>query len=518
MFWKQRVEGEQPTHRLEVSRNGLPSKNRSYHVVADMGPPHGYGVFNNCVRAVERALVERYFLCKVGNEFLPALQTNPEEWVKPGLAHFQRSVVDEVSKLATVVTLRQVVECYNGPKRRVYERAWRSLQRRALNPGDASLRPFTKFEKQLLSKAPRIINPRSPRYNLSLGRYLKKAEKHYFRAINKAWASHTDHTVIKGLNVQDSAKVLRQKWARFKRPVALGLDATKYDMHVGIEALQYEHGFYDLVFNDPFLRSLLAMQLYNRGTARCPDGEVKFKVKGTRCSGDLNTSLGNCLLMCALIYALCLELGIDAELANNGDDCVLIFEEEHLQKVLSAVPTFFRRYGFRMQVEDPVFEFEQVEFCQSRPVCLGGIWTMVRNVRTCLKKDPMCLIPIQNDRVWRKWLAAVGECGLATVPGCPVLQSFYGAFVRSGSKARSKFKDFVFKNTSMRERGLGLEPTEIAVTDESRVSFYRAFGILPDMQVELEKYYDKVTIGSVVGCEVQKGEVELKLMPMLRHL
>lgn len=518
MFWKQRGEGGRPTHRLEVSRNGLPTKNRSYHVVAGMGPPHGYGVFNNCVRAVERALVERYFLCKVGDEFLPALQTSPEEWNRSHLVSFRRAVVDEVAKFATVVTLRQVVESYNGPKRRVYERAWRSLHRRALHPGDANLRPFTKFEKQLLSKAPRIINPRSPRYNLSLGRYLKKSEKLYYRAVNRAWGGHTHHTVIKGLNVVDSAAVLRQKWCRFKRPVALGLDATKYDMHVGVEALRFEHGFYDLVFNDEFLRELLELQLYNRGTARCPDGEVRFRVPGTRCSGDLNTSLGNCLLMCALIHALCRELGIDAELANNGDDCVLMFEEEHLEAVLSAVPAFFSRYGFRMQVEEPVFEFEQVEFCQSRPVRLGGVWTMVRNVRTCLQKDPICLIPIQNDRVWRKWLAAVGECGLAAVPGCPVLQSFYGAFLRSGSKARKKFRDFVHKNTSMVERTEGLAPVVAEVTDDARVSFYRAFGILPDMQVELEKYYDSISIMSVENCEQQRGVVELRAIPMLRHL
>jgi len=483
-----------------------------------MGPPHGYGVFNNCVRAVERALVERYFLCKVGNEFLPALRTNPEEWERPGLARFRSKVVDEVAKLATVVTLRQVVDSYTGPKRRVYERAWRSLHRRALCPADAHLRPFTKFEKQLLSKAPRIINPRSPRYNLALGQYLKKAEKLYFRAINDAWNSVTDHTVIKGLNVRDSAAVLRSKWCRFKRPVALGLDATKYDMHVGVNALKYEHSFYNRVFGDGFLEKLLEMQLYNKGVARCPDGEVSFSVEGTRCSGDLNTSLGNCLLMCALIYAMCDELGVTAELANNGDDCVLMFEECDLELVLEAVPEFFSRYGFRMQVEDPVYEFEQVEFCQSRPVRLVDGWTMVRNVRTCLQKDPICLIPIQNERVWKKWLGAVGECGLATVPGCPVLQSFYGAFVRNGVKARAKFVEHVHRNTSAIERREGLHVQPSVVTDEARVSFYRAFGIMPDMQVELEKYYDSIDFLSVADCERQRGEVELKLIPMLRHL
>jgi len=518
MFWKISDSEERPKYHLEVRRNGQPVKERKYHVIPRVGPPHGFGVFNNSVDAVERALVERYFLCKTGNEFLPALVTSPAEWTRTHLDTFRSKVVDDVSKLATVVSLRDVVTCYTGAKRRVYERAWRSLQRRALHPGDANLRPFTKFEKQLLTKAPRIINPRSPRYNLSLGRYLKKAEKIYFAAINEAWESTTSHTVIKGLNVFESAAVLKAKWDRFKRPVALGLDAEKYDMHVGVNALKYEHGFYNQVFGTPDLRDLLRQQLHNKGVARCPDGEVVFRIAGTRCSGDLNTSLGNCLLMCALIYALCRELGVEAELANNGDDCVLMFEEENLDRVLDEVPLFFARYGFRMQVEDPAYEFEQVEFCQSRPVRLGGGWAMVRNVRTCLKKDPICLIPIQNDRVWRKWLAAVGECGLATVPGCPVLQSFYRAFMRSGTRCTRRFADAVFRNTSAMERAGGLSAVEAVVTDEARVSFYNAFGILPDMQLELEKYYDGVTIGSVVNCEQQSGVVEMRPIPMLRHL
>lgn len=518
MFWKSGVEGERPTHFLEVSRNGQPAKQRQYHVVSRMGPPHEFGVFNNTVGAVERALVERYFLCKVGNEFLPALRTTPEDWDNPNLSRFRSAVVDEVSKLATVISLRQVVEAYHGAKRHVYERAWRSLQRRALHPGDAHLRPFTKFEKQLLSKAPRIINPRSPRYNLALGKYLKKSEKIYFRAINDVWQSLTGHTVIKGLNVVESASVMKQKWDRFKRPVALGLDATKYDMHVSVAALLYEHGFYTGVFDEDELRNLLAQQLDNKGVAHCPDGEVRFRVPGTRCSGDLNTSLGNCLLMCALLHAMCAELGIEAELANNGDDCVLFFEEDHLQAVLALVPSYFARYGFRMQVEEPVFEFEHVEFCQSQPVLLGGGWTMVRNLRACLKKDPMCLVPIQNDRVWRKWLAAVGECGLATVPGCPVLQSFYGAFLRAGTRASSKFKRAIFRNTSMLERMEGLKPAAAPITVAARVSFYNAFGVLPEMQLELEKYYDSFEIGSLTDKDYQSGVVELKPPPFLRHL
>ncbi len=503
---------------LQVTRNGQPTKVRTYHSVPRMGPNHDLGVFNTGVDTVERALLERYFLVKVGEQYHPPLQTRAQDWAMEHLKAFQDRVVELVSEDAVAVTLRQVVEAYSGAKRRIYENAYRSLYRYVLCRKDADLCPFPKFEKQSLLKAPRIINPRSARYNLVLGKYLKTNEKLYYKAINKVWDSCTTHTVIKGLNVFDQASVMRAKWDRFSAPVALGLDATKFDMHVSAAALRYEHEYYNRVFQSKELRKLLNWQVYNRGVARCPDGEVKFSVEGTRSSGDLNTSLGNCILMCSLLYGLCAVLGVDAELANNGDDCVLIFEQEHLQRVLEAVPSFFKTYGFRMTVEEPVYTFEEIEFCQSKPVHLARGWCMVRNVRTCLMKDPICLHPVQNDKVWRKWLAAVGECGMSLVPGCPVLQEFYGCFMRNGTKANERFKSAVFKNTSMIERGSGLECGPQEITDDARASFYRATGITPDYQIALEEYFRGFSIGGIQSANVSVGLMENAPPAFIRHL
>ena len=186
-----------------------------------------------------------------------------------------------------------------------------------------------------------------------------------------------------------------------------------------------------------------------------------------------------------------------------------------MDKLLDYVDVFFSRLGFRMTTEQPVRVFEEIEFCQSHPVLCGGFWTMVRDVRTCLKKDPMCLLPMPNNKVWRKWLGAVGECGMATVPGCPVLQSFYGCFKRNGTSYSEGFKTHLFKNTSMLER---MVEGETEVDDESRASFYRAFKITPDMQIALEHYYDNFVICGVEGAEVKSGVVEVSPPAFLRHL
>lgn len=498
---KRGLHGKPASHQLLVNRNGQPTKPRYYHVVTRMGPNHQLGVFNNNVASVERALLERYFMCKVNGTFHRPLAVASDAFDSPSLREFRRLVVSEVKPVAPILTLPQVVACYTGGKRKIYEKALESLYRRPLERRDANLRPFTKFEKQDLGKACRIINPRDPRYNLKLGKYLKKAEHLYFDAINKAWGETTSHTVLKGVNVYQSAAIIRQKWDRFKNPVAIGLDATKFDMHIGIVALKYEHSYYNSTFEKRELRKLLTWQLHNKGKAYCPDGTVQFRMEGTRSSGDLNTSLGNCIIMCSLIWAMCRELGIDAELCNNGDDCVLIMESEDQQRFMSRVGDWFAKYGLRMEVEAPVHDFEKIVFCQSSPCWDGKGWRMVRDVRTCMKKDPMCLLPINNEKSLRKWMGAVGECGLALVPGIPVMREFYGAFIRAGLKATDKMKAHVFRTTSMSERIAGASG-DWEPTPESRASFYTMTGITPDYQIALERYYRTLKLDT---CDFRTG-------------
>jgi len=221
--------------------------------------------------------------------------------------------------------------------------------------------------------------------------------------------------------------------------------------------------------------------------------------------------------MCSLIWALCRFLGVAAELANNGDDCVVFMERADVDRFRANVESWFTRVGFRMEVEDTVDRFEEIEFCQSRPIWDGKGWRMVRNVRTCLIKDPMCLIPIATDRSFRKWLWAVGTCGGALVPGIPILREFYKVFERYGVPAGERHVSHIFKNTSMMERMGGLEG-DWAPTPESRASFCVATGITPDYQIALEEYYQGLTIDFRLG-QLCAGEVaEVFPMPALRHL
>lgn len=509
---------------LRLMPNGQRARMRTFVVVRDLGPTHRLGVYNNNINTVGRAFEERYFLCKTEKGFEPALPVRPRTYENnPHLQKF-RSVLVDACAHAPIVALRTVVEAYVGSKRRVYEAAYESLSKEGIRELDARLTSFVKYEKQDLDKAPRVINPRNPRYNLTLGKYLKFLEKKIYKGINKAFGAYTDHTVIKGLNVMKAGAVAQAKWGRFKRPVAVGLDASKFDMHTSIPALSYEHSVYTGIFpKSKELRKILRWQLKNKGVAYCDDGRVKFRMDGTRSSGDLNTSLGNCIIMCSLVYAHAAARGIYVELMNNGDDCVVIMESSDLERYMHNIGNWFKVYGYRMTVEEPVYELERLEFCQSRVVLRDGCEPMmVRNLTNSFTKDPMCLVPLQNENVLKMWYKAVGECGLSITSGLPVLSEYYELFNRSGVEYTDGFLQHVQKNTSHLERMWGVAYEKRPVSAATRCSFYYAFGILPAYQIELEKLFKKMslltTIDTLQHRDLTLDKYDNCPVPLIEHM
>jgi len=124
-------------------------------------------------------------------------------------------------------------------------------------------------------------------------------------------------------------------------------------------------------------------------------------------SGDMNTALGNCMLMCCLIMSYLNLKNIDYDFINNGDDAVLFMEKKH-ERLLDDLPEWFLNMGFTMVVEPPAYELEAVEFCQMRPIHLGGDdYTMVRNYPSSIAKDLVCLEPT----AFRAWMHSVGQGG-----------------------------------------------------------------------------------------------------------
>jgi hypothetical protein len=339
--------------------------------------------------------------------------------------------------------------------------------------------------------APRVIQPRGPRYNVSVGVFLKPLEHLIYKSIAQVWGGTT---VMKGHNAHSTAAELRVMWDSFRDPVAVGLDASRFDQHVSADALRWEHGIYLSCFagsDRTELRRLLEWQVENKGFARASDGLVKYTVSGCRMSGDMNTALGNCLLMCAMVWEYCRLRGVQARLANNGDDCVVICERGDLGKFNDGLGQWFLEMGFNMKVEPAVDVFERIEFCQTQPVYDGERWVMCRKPSIVLAKDSVSLLPMTQGKTAYRYCTAVGECGMSLAGGLPVLQEFYSALMRCGAGAR--FEGAVAQLESGFARlATGMHREYRLVSAEARYSFWLAFGILPDAQVAMEDYYQEV--------------------------
>jgi hypothetical protein len=384
-----------------------------------------------------------------------------------------------------------------GRKKQVYEEAWRSLADEPVCASDAELKTFVKAEKlDLDSKTdpvPRVIQPRTPRFNLSVGRYIKACEKMVYKAIDKVFG---EVTVMKGLNADVRGRAIAKKWFSYDDPVAIGLDAKRFDQHVSEALLKFEHSVYNAIFRDAELRGLLRMQLRNVGRVLCADGAIKYVKRGTRASGDMNTSLGNVLLMCLAMRAYLRTKRCRASLVNDGDDCVLICERRD-EGNFEDLGAWFEQLGMVMARETAVDEIEQIEFCQSHPVLTNeGTYRMVRDPRKVLTKDVLSVKPINNASDHQFYRRAMGMCGLSLAGDMPIFYEFYQMLLRGTTKRdmlnRKGQERLVPLETGMQYLAVGMkqkcEPPNALV----RVSFAIAFDLMPDFQEALEEQYRAV--------------------------
>jgi hypothetical protein len=453
-----------------------------------------FAVHNNTLRNGLRGLLERVLKYREADGQLSDLP-RPRPVALGAMDAFFAAYSGTV-RCATPLSDPEFLQGYTGRRRTIYEQAVESLRSSPFVPRDAEVGPaFVKAEKINFGAkpdpSPRIIQPRNPRYNVEVGRYLRRIEHDVYQNIASLYGGPT---VMKGYTPYGVASNLREMWDEFADPVAIGLDATRFDMHVRRELLEFEHSVYALHFyrgHRKRLRRLLKLQLRNVGQLRCSDGVAKYVVDGGRMSGDMNTALGNCLIMCAIIYTYGVAgLGLRLRLANNGDDCVVVMNRCDLARFCQHLERCFWWYGIRLKVEEPVYRFEQIEFCQTRPVKTTNGWLMCRDPHVALAKDLVATNPEYCcGNGFRKWAGAVGQCGLAIAGGLPIFDSFYSKLASIGIESR------VATDTAMDSGFLrmarGMRRGHMRVEDEVRVSFFLAFGINPSQQMAIEEAIDQ---------------------------
>ncbi len=479
---------------MEEHHSGGMTKVRRVFRLRGMEVPVEFGIHNNSMANLRRGLLERVFFVENDQkELVPA--PKPQVGAFETLSRFRKKlhyVVGTHSRISP----EEFLGFYSGRRLTIYKAAVQSLMEREVERKDAHLTTFVKAEKiNLTSKgdpAPRVIQPRNVRYNVEVGRYLRRFEHYVYRGIDTLWGGPT---VIKGYTVEQIGSIISDHWNRYTNPCAIGFDMKRFDQHVSVEALQWEHQCYlDAFSHDPELERLLQWQLVNKGWARASNGSIKYTVEGCRMSGDMNTAMGNCLLSCAIVWQFAKENNIKCSLINNGDDCVVIADASCGELIQSSMEGHWKRYGFQCIVEPTVTEIEHIEFCQMRPVFTKDGYVMIRNPHVSLSKDCYSITPWNTPQAAMKWVKAVGDCGMCLTGGIPILQSFYGAFKRNSRMVVGRVdKDVAFSSGFASLAKMG-NREECSISEETRYSFYRAFDIAPDVQTALESYYDNYEI------------------------
>lgn len=485
-------------------RRRRPAPSRFIGVISGMVARARYCCFKNSIENARTAILERVFYHQVNGHYV-APDIPAEGVIDRKLKTFSKLFDTRVKPAAPVALLDYPKTAYRGLKLKLYQRAAERVFRRGPRDSDATLGTFIKHEKILMKDkrlVPRVIQPRKPEYNVCVGRFIRHLEHEVYSIIASIWEGPT---VMKGLDIFAQAEAFSNAWNTFNTPVGVMLDAVRFDQHVSAPMLQWEHSRYLAHYQGQDrheLAHLLSLQLNNKGVIQCPDGSIEYRVRGCRASGDMNTSMGNCLIMCGAMYAFCISIGVRGRLFNNGDDCCLIIEDADLPKLMDALPAFFADIGFILDVEGTARSLSEISFCQTTPVHDGVRWRMVRNPRLSLSKDSTILRRFA-PKEQLAYLTAIGECGLALTHGLPILQSYYLALTRAYSaKYGNAPSERLLQHVSggLQQSGMWwlkgkLQSKVCPVSEYSRYSFAKAFGVLPVVQRQIEKYYDSMDVG-----------------------
>lgn len=432
--------------------------------------------------------------------------------VKRSLGHLPEQVFDPLggAVLAEFATLRRLARAYpdgtwshlrtalsyEGRLRRRYLEAERSLRVDGpVRARDWYLKPFLKAEKfngGAKAAKPRMIFPRSPRYNLALGSRLKPFE-HWLWGRLRARVFSTGgvgRIVAKGLNPVERANLIRRKMAGLEDCVVVEADGAAFEAHVGPWQLLEEHAVYEAAFpGDGELRRLLRAQLVLEGKLSCG---ARFRREGGRASGDFNTGMGNSIIMLVVVVAALRRHKVPFDLLVDGDNALVFLRGGDYSRVMQNFASdVLQLSGHEVVLERPTRVLEEVRFGRSAPIFAGGQWRMVRDWRSVISGALSSHRWLSEPSFAAEWVRGVASCELSLARGVPVLQAWALGLQRCyGGPEGVRLHPHV--DILMRGGWLAGVEHQLEVSREARASFERAFGLAADEQVHLERLFGRL--------------------------
>jgi len=465
---------------------------------------------------VIRGIVERIYNVKDKDPTSPTYNklVKPPQAIPLARKRLEQSRVELLQHVkrrfqgCTRMTALEFIDACPSHLRKRYRNAYKTYLKRGISPEDAKIKLFIKFEKHNITKkkdpCPRNIQPRDPVYNLRLGMFLKPLENHVYDAIADMWGGKT---VMKGMNAYETAEAIAEavrdvaskvehvdSKSTTEGWVAIGADASRFSQHVGKEMLTFEHSVYLSSYEGnpdvKELRWLLKQQLESEGTTYCQDEDgikhkVTYKTNAQRSDGDMNTGLGNCVIMCSLMHTYAKKVaGLkNVRLINNGDDVVLVMSEQDYESFdTEHFKEWMLEMGFTMEMEEPVYKLEHIEFCQKKVVQTAN-GMVVCPMPSAMPKFTLALV---DQGKIDAWITEVGIAGRIFAKGVPMWSAFFNQYP---STRRMKTTDNQMRNSGAfwMQDGLDEEKLVDYISPEARVSFWEASGVTPNEQKWFEQ-------------------------------
>nr|UDL13945.1 MAG: RNA dependent RNA polymerase [Xiangshan insect virus] len=243
---------------------------------------------------------------------------------------------------------------YKGGRRRTLMRAHAASK--LLGDGPARLarvRNFVKLEAYNKPGDPRNISPRSDEFLIFIGPYISAIEH----------AACGASFLIKGLSLEKRREAL--SWIA-EYDTYIEIDYSRFDMTVSEPIMAgVEHTIFKTCFPDDkefhkFLDACL------RVTGRSWLGTY-YKVRGTRCSGDAHTSIGNGLINRFLTWICLLTVPSNAwRSVHEGDDGLIGVRHGYGELVMECLDDL-KFYGFTIK-KKITKNLNEVTFCGRRLV------------------------------------------------------------------------------------------------------------------------------------------------------
>jgi hypothetical protein len=440
----------------------------------------------NVYYTVNRGITYTHNSCQC-NELLGLLNRHQVE--SPEFDYVTEPLLENLKQLnlskVDMMSRSEVVSKYKGRWLRRYSKALSSLRDTPLRRKDFYISMFIKDDKENSApeKAPRCIQYRQARGALCMGQFTHPLEEVLYETRDR----FNTRVFGKGINLHDLADDFLKKISFFASPCFVLLDASKFDSCVDAALLNVVIKFYKSLCKTRADRRYVSYcfrhTLVNYGFTK---HGVRYKTWGTRMSGDMDTGMGNSLIMYTCLTEFMKVSGVSKySMSVNGDDSVLIIEAKDLFKVKTNMPVW-KSFGFNMKFEH-TYDFNKMEYCQCRPVQTDYGWVMARNPDRILAR-----FGFSNTKYGRKgvrdYLYTSGLGEFICSYGLPIAQQLGWSVYRNnlGGKLQTLSKyDWDWFNI---QRYKGREAIG-NISQDTRASFEMAWGYTPDEQVRLERSF-----------------------------